>query len=238
MRLIIPLLSVLSLVSVQAETVWLTWSPSPSTNVAGYKVYSGPTAGQYNRAVSAPASPWSTNLPPNTTHFFAVTTVSVNTLESRFSNEVSWQTAPTNQPPTNPQPAEVIIDNPDAGYVGSWQVSTKYGGYLGVDYVHDNNSDKGSKKVFFRPRLTPGRYEVAVWYPEQRGNTSVCLKVPVKVTGSSVSDTVFVNQSMNTSQWNVLGVWPFAGGTNESVIFDNINPGQVTVDAVRFRPVP
>ncbi len=69
----------------------LTWSPSTSTNLAGYKVYMGTASGRYGTPldVGNVTSYVVSNLTVGTTYYFAVTSYSSSGSESTPSNEVS-----------------------------------------------------------------------------------------------------------------------------------------------------
>lgn len=81
-----------------AADVSLSWDPSPSPNIAGYKVYYGYASGNYGgtdayegpspidvgNILDFPLSGLDEGLP----HFFAVTAYNFNGIESGFSNEV------------------------------------------------------------------------------------------------------------------------------------------------------
>ena len=72
-------------------TAQLSWDPSISTDVAGYKVYVGTASGSYSSSISVGmvTSYTVTNLGVGNTYYFAVTDYGSSGLESGFSNEVS-----------------------------------------------------------------------------------------------------------------------------------------------------
>ena len=74
-----------------ATTATLSWNPSTSTNLAGYKVYRGTSSGTYSSSVDVGnvTSYAITNLGVGTTYYFAVTAHNISGVESSFSNEVS-----------------------------------------------------------------------------------------------------------------------------------------------------
>jgi len=78
------------------RTVTLAWSPSPSSTIAGYRVYLGPASQVYTDTVDAGNATTVTisNLIAGATYFFAVTAYDIIGLESDFSNEISY-TVPT-----------------------------------------------------------------------------------------------------------------------------------------------
>ncbi len=81
--------------------VTLAWDPSPGGDIAGYRLYIGPTTRTYTNAVDVGNTNVATasNLVFAATYFFAVTAYDTIGLESTFSDEVSY-TVPTSAPPT------------------------------------------------------------------------------------------------------------------------------------------
>jgi len=88
--------SVLMLVSqlsiFAGQNVTLCWNPSGATNVAGYKIYSGPACHCYSNAVTVGTATTATfsGLVPGRTYYFAATAVDSAGKESGFSNETSY----------------------------------------------------------------------------------------------------------------------------------------------------
>jgi hypothetical protein len=74
--------------------VTLAWNPSPSTDVAGYRVYYGTASGVYTNSVDSVTGTNTTltGLAAGTTYYFAATAVDANGDESPFSNETSYTT--------------------------------------------------------------------------------------------------------------------------------------------------
>ena len=72
-------------------TATLTWDPSTSTNVAGYKVYMGTASGTYSSSITVESTTNYTvsDLAVGSTYYFAVTAYNASGIESSFSNEVS-----------------------------------------------------------------------------------------------------------------------------------------------------
>ena len=69
----------------------LSWEPSTSTNLAGYKVYMGTASGVYSSSITVGSTTTYQvpNLGVGNTYFFAVTAYNGSGIESTFSNEVS-----------------------------------------------------------------------------------------------------------------------------------------------------
>jgi hypothetical protein len=91
------LISLLFTFASAAAPVTLAWDPVSDTSVTGYRLYFGPSSRAYTNSVSVVGRLNTTNTIsnlPSGVHFFAVTSVA-GSLESDYSNEVSW----TNKPP-------------------------------------------------------------------------------------------------------------------------------------------
>jgi hypothetical protein len=71
----------------------LSWDPNTAPNIAGYKLYYGPTSGSYLAAVDAGNKTTCTilNLPEGNIYYFAATDYDASGNESNFSNEVEYQ---------------------------------------------------------------------------------------------------------------------------------------------------
>jgi hypothetical protein len=115
-----------------ASSLSLAWDGSTNANVAGYNVYYGNASHSYGNEVPA-----GTNLTAVVSgltsgqYYFAVTAVDSLGNESDFSNEISYQIAGANQPPTisaiadqstysgqATAPISVTVNDPDTGAAG------------------------------------------------------------------------------------------------------------------------
>jgi hypothetical protein len=77
-----------------AQSVTLAWNPNTETNLAGYRLYYGTASRQYAASNSVPRALTTstvTNLTSGATYYFAVTAVSLDGLESGYSDEVSYR---------------------------------------------------------------------------------------------------------------------------------------------------
>ena len=95
-RLIFILLPLLFLVGlVAAQSVKLTWDASPSSGVAGYRIYYGTNSRAYSCELNAGCvQTQCVTLPRRGRWFFAVTAYDTNAVESELSNEVQYQERP------------------------------------------------------------------------------------------------------------------------------------------------
>jgi hypothetical protein len=75
-----------------ASTLTLAWDPSAGPNIAGYRLYYGPSSGNYTNvvAVGNATSVTLSNLVSGATYYIAATAYDTANLESDFSNEVNY----------------------------------------------------------------------------------------------------------------------------------------------------
>lgn len=73
------------------ESVTLQWNPNPEPDIAGYRLFYGPTTGNYVEEIDVGNTTSATvsNLATGGTYFFAVIAYNTLMMESLFSNEVS-----------------------------------------------------------------------------------------------------------------------------------------------------
>ena len=135
-------------------------------------------------------------------------------------------------------PVELIVDNPQAQLVGSWDISIGGTGQSGSDYrTHSQGS--GADSANFMPLIPLAEvYEVYEWHPQAATRS---IAVPHRVRYSGGSQMIFVNQTTNGSRWNLLGTFPFVAGTAGQVSITDAFPdaGQsAAADAIRFVYLP
>ncbi|WP_238650460.1 polysaccharide lyase family 8 super-sandwich domain-containing protein [Paenibacillus piscarius] len=138
-------------------------------------------------------------------------------------------------PPTLPG-EEVIVDNNDSTGVlktGSWKTAAVQTDRYGINYLHDDNSGKGSKSVTFTPDLpATATYSVYMMWPQHFNRSTA---VPIEIVHAGGTATLTIDQTANGGIWNLLGTYSFAAGTSGSVtIRNNGTTGYVTADAVRW----
>jgi hypothetical protein len=136
-------------------------------------------------------------------------------------------------------PVNLIVDNADSAFVtitGSWTASSFDAGYIGANYLHDQNAGKGSKSVKYTPNLPlTSQYQV---YARWTGSSNRATNVPIDIQHAGGTATVTVNQTQNGGQWYLLGMYNFNAGTGGNVTVRNTGTsGYVVADAVRFTPV-
>ena len=142
-------------------------------------------------------------------------------------------------PDTLSLPGGTIVDNSDASQfsqTGTWVTTTSVAGYVGSNYLHDNNSDKGSLSATFQPLVaTAGSYLV---YGRWSSGSTRSSSVPVTITHAAGQTDITVDQQQNGNQWNLLGTFVFAVGSTGSITYKNVGTsGFVIVDAIQLVPV-
>ncbi len=117
-----------------------------------------------------------------------------------------------------------------------WFASTSVAGYNGANYIHDNNTNKGTKSVRFTPTLSGnGTYNV---YMRWTGGAGRATNVPVDIVkADGTTATVTVDESVNGSQWNLLGTYNLAKVNVSATVRTTGTSGYVVADAMRFTPI-
>jgi phosphodiesterase/alkaline phosphatase D-like protein len=158
-----------------------------------------------------------------------------NSLYEITIDETDINPSPSTPPPPNP---EIIIDNGDsrALKVGIWKESSSSTGAYNFNYVHDENTGKGTKSVEYTPTIpVDGNYDVyARWTTASNRSTNT----PFVVSHQTASTTYIVNQQTQHATWVLLGRHTFMSGTSSSVTIKNDGTtGVVIADAVKWVPI-
>jgi hypothetical protein len=131
----------------------------------------------------------------------------------------------------------VVVDDDKAKLVGEWSTSTTNAGYVGTQYLHDNNDGKGEKSVTYVITLpAAGKYDVRLSYPP---NTNRATNVPVTVKVGDQTTEVKVNQRQKpTLEGGFVSLGQFeATDTITVTIKTTGTDGHVIADAVQAVPV-
>lgn len=145
--------------------------------------------------------------------------------------------------PGDPELPSVIVDNADSTGVtktGTWKtVSTQTDRY-GANYLHDDNTGKGTKTVTFKPDLPQaGYYRVSLMWPAHANREDA---VQADIIHDDTTTRTAVDQRSNGGVWNAIGGFYFQAGTGGSVTIRNdalASPnGYVVADAVKFERLP
>lgn len=130
----------------------------------------------------------------------------------------------------------ILIDSTEAKLTGNWQSSTHSKPWVGKDYLHDQNTGKGGKKVEFTTVLPDTKdYEVLVAYS---GNTNRAKNVPVTIRHAEGETKVTIDQSKTgpiRGCFVSVGTFPFSKDQPASVTISNEGTTTyVLADAVAF----
>jgi len=130
----------------------------------------------------------------------------------------------------------IVLDDRSAAIQGDWLFSQFSQNYLGEGYLHDANSDKGTKSLTFETTIpVGGRYEVRLAYSHLKNRST---RTPVTIEHAQGETTVLVNQRKPPSEYGrfqSLGTFEFSQGTPSSVrISTEKTDGYVVVDAVQW----
>ena len=222
---VISAVSVSALTDTSATINWTTDEVSDSAVDYGTTTAYGATVSNAAKSVSHSLS--LAGLAPNTTYHYRLRSRN-NTGLQAISGDYSFITNPAGVI------SDIIVDDNDAEISSGWIVSSYTGFYGGYRY---NGPGSGAEWVAFRPDiLRAGNYKVYVGYV-QGSNRSTDSPHTVNYNGGS--QTFYVNQQINGSQWLLLGTFNFAAGTAGTVeVTDEVASGNVIVDAVKFEYVP
>jgi hypothetical protein len=176
-------------------------------------------------------------------HSSAVQRIDVSALQARLKADgqvLEW-TAPARveRPSLDPKSLPgTVLDDSQAKLTGDWMSSAAIGGFVGPNYLHDGNTDKGEKTARFDLDLpAPGVYEVRVAYAPDANRAT---NVPITVESAEGSKTIRINQQRGPAQGSPfvsLGTFRFEGGKKGAVMIANQGTdGHVIVDAVQCIP--
>lgn len=227
----------------------MPWKTSPTRgHLKGF--ISGGSSGNYLDGASVSISgPVNRSFISDGTGFFGSVDLPTGsyTLNASFSGYASFSTnfsitagSVTTRNLILPNPAgEIIIDNGQATYTGTWSTGTSSTDKYGSDYRYVLGvSGTATATATYRPNIpTSGVYDVYIWYPQGSNRAS---NSPWTISCASGTITVNVNQQTNGGQWLLIGTQrSFSAGTTGFVRLSN-SVGSTTpvviADAVRFVP--
>ncbi len=130
----------------------------------------------------------------------------------------------------------ILIDSEEQSsrvvITGDWPPSSSVAGYVGENYLHDDNTAKGEKSVTFCLGVpSSGCYDVFICWTEHSNRAA---HVPVSVHHDNGQSYYTVDQRTNGGRWNKLGSYIFSEGTGSVVISNAGTDGYVVADAVLF----
>jgi hypothetical protein len=144
------------------------------------------------------------------------------------------------RPSTGIDPAKLpglVLDDDQAGKVGEWVKSSSIGGYVGSQYLHDNNQSKGEMSATYKFALKePGEYEVRIAYT---ANPNRATNVPVAIHHAGGEAKAVIDQKREPAidkLFHSLGRYRF--DREATIVITNAGTnGHVILDAVQLVPV-
>lgn len=132
----------------------------------------------------------------------------------------------------------IVLDNGDAKLKGTWTNSSSAAKYVGIDYLHDGDVEKGNKSATWTWTAPEnGSIELRLGYSFS-GNRAT--NVPVTVTVGRESEVLSVDQRNMPSIDGIfqsLGTWKVLKDQVLTVTIDTKNTdGHVIVDALQILP--
>ena len=205
-------ISLQSPVAVSAgQTIWLAWV---FENDPGHALDRG-----HARAVRLSPATWSGGMPDSFGP--SSTTTGIYSIYATYSTSAQI-------------PVEVIVDNEDPGAssVGVWYPSSRTGSW-GPNSM--SSIEEGCTFTFAADLVPGATYAVYAWWA---AGPLRYMTVPYAIrNGSTLLDTVVVNQRLNGSQWNLLGVYTFSDTASVTITADPNSAESVNADAVKFLQV-
>ncbi len=131
----------------------------------------------------------------------------------------------------------LVLDDDQAEKRGDWSKSTSIGGYVGTQYLHDNNEQKGELAATYQFDLKePGTYEVRIAYT---ANPNRATNVPVVIRHASGETKATLDQKTTPAidkMFHSLGRHKF--DKEATIVITNAGTdGYVVIDAVQLVPV-
>ena len=133
-------------------------------------------------------------------------------------------------PPPPTPPLEIIIDDIDASFVGSWPSSSMASGYYGSGYRY-RWAGTGLNAATWAINIP----ELGVWevYAQWTSGSNRATNAPYTINWHDGSTTQTVNQQENGGEWISLGIYDFSEGSYNIVVSDNAD-GVVIADAIKL----
>lgn len=133
--------------------------------------------------------------------------------------------------PVTTLPPDMIVDNPQATFTGTWATATSIAGFYGTNYRTNTKGTGKDKAVWSVNVSTTGTYQVYARWVAASAHAS---NAPFTVKHSTGSQTIAVNQRTSGGQWMLLGSYAFTAGTAGSVTLTDKANGKVIADAIKL----
>jgi PKD repeat protein len=132
-------------------------------------------------------------------------------------------------------PVQIIDNNSASGAFltnGSWYLSTSVPGYYGKDYSWAYGGTGSATAEWILDVPVDGYYQVLAWWSAPYSSRSP--NAPFTIAHAEGTSTVIVNQTVNGSRWNDLGVYYFLSGQAVVSLSNNCS-GNPVADAVQLK---
>lgn len=149
----------------------------------------------------------------------------VNGLYQGFSVDGDPHSAPISIPDM-----EIVVDDPEASFVGSWWASSQVSGYIGDGYMYKIEGVGSYTSTWSFDIPQAGDWEV---YARWTSSNNRATDAPFTIKHADGADTIYVDQEVNGGEWNSLGVYPFGEGGG-SVVLSDLADEVVIADAIRL----
>ncbi len=152
-----------------------------------------------------------------------------------YDNEGASSAAATQQLVVQDTLTEWIIDNgdPQTSFTGSWGVSSGSNPWRPSDPDAVSLwSRNGNTYTWTFTPAESGNHDVSMWWT---GWPSRGESIPVSIEHADGTDTVYINQMVNSGKWNSLGSYSFVSGLSYAITITAVpGPQSTCADAVRF----
>jgi len=134
----------------------------------------------------------------------------------------------------------IVLDDAEATVTGAWARSSSAGKYVGVDYIHDGDLEKGEKSITWTIKApTAGQFALRMSYS---ANPNRATNVPITVTHIGHSSTQTVNQKLPPKidgLFHPLGYYELKRNDQLTITISNASTnGHVIADTVQLLPQP
>ncbi len=130
--------------------------------------------------------------------------------------------------PVTTLPPDLIVDNTQATFTGTWATSTSLTGFYGANYRSNAKGTGKDKAVWTLNVPSTGSYQV---YARWVAASTHASNAPFTIKYSGGSKAISINQRTSGGQWMLLGSFAFTAGS--VTVTDNAN-GTVIADAIKL----
>ena len=133
----------------------------------------------------------------------------------------------------------VVLDDVNAKRIGDWKESVFLAGFVGKQYIHDENTGQGEKSVIFTdPGTAIGTFKVFASYTHGANRSS---KVSITIRDAGGDTTVLVNQRQPAAihrSFHELGTFTFTEAAPAQITIANQvgQDGVVIADSIILAP--